>query len=70
MNQTYKGQIIVGGCVLPSDRGITIWDNVNASRAQEGSRMLLEAMLRYGARHGLPNIDPETCAWRLRRLAA
>ena len=41
-----------------------------ATHAEMGSRDLLTAMLRYGARHGLPNMAPSRCAEMLREMAA
>lgn len=32
-----------------------------ASKAKAGSRKLRLALLRYGAKHGLPNLSPQQC---------
>lgn len=51
------------GCQMPSARTIQASDANYRTAAEIGSSNLLVAMLRYGCRHGLPNISADTC-WR------
>jgi len=41
-----------------------------ASKARAGSARLRLALLRYGAKHGLPNLTPQQCAAALQWLEA
>lgn len=57
--------VVEAGCRMPTARTIAQSDAYCRSAAEMGSQNLLLAMLRYGAKHGLPNIDPDECFRRL-----
>lgn len=49
-------------------QSLTFRDAVTKSAAQNGCFRLLSALLSYGARHGLPNIDASDCGVRLKEM--
>lgn len=56
---------IVAGCRMPSSRSIAANDSAMRKAAEMGSERLLTALLVYGAKHGLPNIDANQCRAKL-----
>lgn len=53
----------------PVDRhSLPVRDESTRMAAKQASERLLLALLRYGARHGLPNIDADQCRARLEAL--
>lgn len=57
--------VFEAGCRMPSMEAIRRQDMAQLSAAAVGSGQLLAAMLRYGARHGLPNLSADECWLRL-----
>lgn len=53
------------GCRMPSFASITAADSAQRKAAEASSKLMLTALLRYGARHGLPNLSPGDCRQRL-----
>lgn len=57
-----------GGMVPMSNRGIQAQDSMTRNAAERASARHLNAILRYGAKHGLPNMSHLQCLSELRTL--
>lgn len=53
------------GCRMPSNNTIIAGDSFVRVSAEIGSDRLLRALLVYGSKHGLPNIDADQCRAKL-----
>lgn len=60
----------VSGQKMPTHATINAADAWRKQRAEDSSRALLDALLAYGSRHGLPNLSTAQCLARMRRFSA
>lgn len=56
------------GARMPSHNTIMAAQTYERAHAEAGSDRLLVALLRYGSKHGLPNISADQCRAKLASL--